>query len=171
MTLRTAPLQALWAPVLAALLGGCSTLPFFSGKPDDGSAAPREPEVALYEFEVDAPSDRLRTLLLEYTDLARFQKAPKSEAIAGPELDRLAIAAPAQARALLETEGYFDAEVKIEKGTGSAGLPHLKLSVVPGPRVRVQSVAIESTAALAARTPTRDQPWTSSAASRARRAR
>ena len=160
MTFCTAPLKALWLPVLAALLGGCSTLPFFAHKEDEGSAAPREPEVALYEFEVDAPSDRLRTLLLEYMDLARFQKAPESEAISGPELDRLAIAAPAQARALLETEGYFDAEVKIEKDAGNAGLPHLKLSVVPGPRVRVQSVAIESTAPLAPRTPTRDQPWT-----------
>ena len=65
MTFRTAPLKALWVPVLAALLGGCSTLPFFSDKQDEGSAAPREPEVALYEFEVDAPSERLRALLLE----------------------------------------------------------------------------------------------------------
>ena len=57
-----------------------------------------------------------------------------------PEIDRLAIAAPAQARALLETEGYFDAEVKVEQSPGAGDLPHIKLTVVPGPRVRVKSV-------------------------------
>lgn len=159
MTIGTALLRALWVGFLAALLGGCSTLfPFLADK-DEDAAAPREPEVALYEFEVDAPFERLRDLLNEYMDLARFQKAPKSDAISGPEIDRLAIAAPTQARALLETEGYFDAEVKIEQSPGSAGLPRLKLTVVPGPRVRVQSVAIDSTAPLAPRTPTRDEPW------------
>ena len=159
MTLRAAPLRALWWSTLAVLLGGCSSLPFFSDKADADASPQREPEVALYEFEVEAPSP-LRKLLLEYLDLARFQKAPKSEAIAGPELDRLAAAAPAQARALLETEGYFDASVKIAQAPASSGLPRLVLTVVPGPRVTVGSVAIESTAALAPRTPTRDEPWT-----------
>ncbi|MGZ5239724.1 MAG: autotransporter assembly complex protein TamA [Caldimonas sp.] len=159
MTLRAAPLRALWGPALAALLGGCSSLPFFSDTADADAAAPREPEVALYEFEVDAPSP-LRQLLLEYLDLARFQKAPKSEGIAGPELDRLAAAAPAQARALLETEGYFDPQVTIAPAAAGAGLPRLVMKVVPGPRVTVRSVAIDSTAPLAPRTPTRDEPWT-----------
>ena len=159
MTLRAAPLRALWGLTTAALLGGCSSLPFFTDKDPADAGAPREPEVALYEFDVEAPSP-LRKLLLDYLDLARFQKAPKSEAIAGPELDRLAAAAPAQARALLETEGYFDASVKIAQSAGGAGLPRLVLTVVPGPRVTVGSVAIESTAALAPRTPTREEPWT-----------
>jgi translocation and assembly module TamA len=158
MTIVTALPRALWIGLLGMLLGGCSSLPFF--KDDAEPAEPREPEIALYEFEVDAPSERLSTLLLEYMDLARFQKAPKSDAISGPEIDRLALAAPAQARVLLETEGYFEADVKIEQTVGAAGLPHLKLTVVPGPRVRVQSVALDSTVPLAPRTPTREEPWT-----------
>ena len=159
MTLRTAPLRALWWSTLAMLLGGCSSLPFFSNKDEAAAAAPREPEVALYEFEVDAPSP-LRALLLEYMDLARFQKAPRSEAIGGPEIDRLVAAAPAQARALLETEGYFDSTVTIAQAPAAAALPRIVMTVVPGPRVTVQSVAIESTAPLAPRKPTRDEPWT-----------
>ena len=123
MTIVTALPRALWIGLLGVLLGGCSSLPFF--KDDAEPTEPREPEIAIYEFEVDAPSERLRDLLLEHMDLARFQKAPKADAISGPEIDRLAIAAPAQARVLLETEGYFDADVKIEQAPGAAGLPHL----------------------------------------------
>ena len=141
------------------LLGGCSSLPFFSNKDEAAAATPREPEVALYELEVDAPP-ALRTLLLEYLDLARFQKAPKSEGIAGTELDRLVAAAPAQARGLLETEGYFDSTVKIAQTPASTGgLPRIVMTVVSGPRVSVQSVSIASTAPLAPRVPTRDEPW------------
>ena len=158
MTRLTALSRALWMVMAAVLLGGCSSLPFFKSD-DEKTEPPREPEVTLYEFEVDTSSDRARTLLLEYMDLARFQKAPKADAISGPEIDRLAIAAPAQARALLETEGYFDPEVKIEQKPGAAGLPHIKLTVVPGPRVRVRSVDLASTVPLAPREATRDEPW------------
>ena len=158
MTIVTALPRALWIGLLGVLLGGCSSLPFF--KDDAEPTEPREPEIALYEFEVDAPSERVRDLLAEYMDLARFQKAPKADAISGPEIDRLAAVAPAQARVLLETEGYFDADVKIAQTVGASGLPHLKLTVVPGPRVRVQSIALDSAAPLAPRTPTRDEPWT-----------
>ena len=150
----------LLAALFAALLGGCSSLPFLSKHEGDDTAAakPREPEVKLYDLDVIAPS-ALRTLLLEYLDLARFQNAPKSEAIAGPELDRLAVAAPAQARALLETEGYFDADVTVAQSTGAAGVPRIVINVVPGARVMVASVAIAASSPLARRTPTRDEPW------------
>jgi translocation and assembly module TamA len=157
MTVLTALARALWIGSLAVLLGGCASLQFW--KDEEEPAAPREPEIALYELEVESSSDRVRELLLEYLDLARFQKAPKSDAISGPEIDRLAIAAPAQARALLETEGYFDADVKVEQSPGADGLPRIKLTVVPGPRVRVKSVDLESTAPLAPHPPTREEPW------------
>jgi translocation and assembly module TamA len=159
MSFGAAPVRALAVLTVAAFLGGCSSLPFQS-KSDtaDASTPPREPEIALYEFEVDAPAP-LRALLLDYLDLARFQKAPKSDAISGPELDRLAAVAPAQAGALLETEGYFDAEVSVAKSSGNVALPRLTMTVVPGPRVTVTSVSLESTTPLARRTPTRDEPW------------
>jgi translocation and assembly module TamA len=160
MRLDEAPLRALSIGLLAALLCACSSLPSVSKNEDAQAAAkPREPEVKLYDLEIEAPAP-LRAMLLEYLDLARFQKAPPSEAIAGPELDRLAVAAPAQARTLLETEGYFNADVKIAQSSGNAGLPRLVLSVVPGPLVIVSSVAIAASAPLAERTPTRDEPWT-----------
>jgi translocation and assembly module TamA len=160
MRLRAAPMRALSVGLLVALLAGCSSLPFLSKKDDtDAAARPSEPEVKLYDLEIEAPAP-LRAMLLEYLDLSRFQKAPKSKAIAGLELDRLAAAAPAQSRTLLETEGYFNADVKIAKSGGSDGLPRLVLSVVPGPRVIVRSVAIAASAPLAARSPTRDEPRT-----------
>jgi translocation and assembly module TamA len=162
MTWRAALHRALWGSVVAMLLGGCSSLPFFS-KADDAAAAgkPREPEVALYEFDVDAPRP-LRAMLLTYLDVARFQKAPKSDAVAGAELDRLAAAAPAQARALLETEGYFDARVTIvqaPRASDASTLPRLTMTVVPGPQVTVKNVTIESTAPLAPHIATREDPY------------
>ncbi len=160
MTVAAAPLRALAAVSAALLLSACSSLPFFSDKGDaDADAKPREPEVKLYDLEVEAPAP-LRTLLLAYLDLARFQNAPKSEAISGPELDRLAAATPAQARTLLETEGYFDADVKIAQSSGANGLPRLVLTVVPGPRIAVKSVSIAASTPLAPRLATRDEPWT-----------
>ena len=100
------------------------------------AAAPK-----VYQLEIDAP-DALRTLLAAYLDLARFQSAAEADTITPAELDRLIAAAPAQARALLETEGYFAARVTVERtGTGlDAGpktLPQVRLRVTPGPRVTV----------------------------------
>ena len=162
MTFDAAPLRALGRLVLAALLlatlCGCSSLPFFRDKTDEAVAgrAP-EPEVALFDFEVEAPSP-LKKLLIDYLDLSRFRTAPKSEAITDIELDRLALAAPAQARSLLETEGYFDAAVKITRSAGTGGLTRLTMTVIPGPRVVVKSVQLDTTTPLADRRPTREQP-------------
>ncbi|MEO9068230.1 MAG: BamA/TamA family outer membrane protein [Caldimonas sp.] len=149
---------------MAMALGGCASVPFF-GNQDDAAAATAktdaadEQKIALYEFDVEAPSP-LRQLLLDFLDLARFQKAPKSDAISGPELDRLVAAAPAQAKALLETEGYFDAEVTVAQTLGASGTPRIVLSAVPGPRVTIDKVTIDATTPLAARTPTRQDSRT-----------
>ncbi len=160
MTSSAAPARVLSMLLMVALLGGCSSLPFL--RDDAGNAgvaaAPAEPRIALYELEVRAPGP-LRRLLRDYLDLSRFQNAPASEAITPAELERLAAAAPAQARGLLETEGYFDAAVTVTRSEGAGGLARLVIDVVPGPRVTVRSVAIDSTAPLAARLPTRDEPW------------
>jgi len=156
MRVRAASARMLSMLMLVSLLGGCASLPFFGKDGDAGARA--EPQVPLYELEVRAP-DPLRRLLLDYLDLARFRNAPASEAITAAELERLAAAAPAQARLLLETEGYFDADVKVARSDGGAGLPRIEVDVVPGPRVVVRSVAIDSAAPLAPRTPTRDEPW------------
>ena len=144
------------------LLGGCSSLPFLGDRDDDDAAADEpkpEPRITLYELEVKAP-EPVRTLLLDYLDLSRFRKVPQSEAISEAELARLAAAAPAQARALLDTEGYFDAAVQVAQSSGAGGLPQLTMTVAPGPRVVVGSVTFASTAPLAPRPPTRAQAST-----------
>jgi translocation and assembly module TamA len=154
MTLRAAPLRALWWCWLTLVLGGCANLPFFNDKTEEATG---EPLVAQYELEVDA-SEPLQKLLLDYLDISRFRNAPRSDAVTSAELDRLAGAAPAQARAALG-EGYFSANVTIPRSDGSAGLPRLTMHVVPGPRVVVSRVAINAAEPLAPRMPSPEEPW------------
>ncbi|MEY2892765.1 MAG: hypothetical protein RJA98_2673 [Pseudomonadota bacterium] len=102
----------------------------------------------VYRLNINAP-DELATLLRTHLDLARFQSVPAADAITPTELDRLALAAPAQARGLLETEGYFDADVAISRGSaGADGLPTLTMTVQPGPRTTVQGVNLLTEGAL-----------------------
>ena len=148
-------LRAALAAVAAVLLTGCANLPFGSGGlGGEGASAPAGaasavPAPAEYRFEVRAP-EPLRALLLNYLDLARFQGAPATERITEAELERLLRAAPAQARALLETEGYFNAEVGAERAGSEAGAPLLRVAVNPGPRATVHDVGIEATGELQA---------------------
>ena len=74
-----APVRVLILLAATVLLGGCANLPFFGHHGDNAkdSAAPAEPQAPLYELEVHAPAP-LRTLLLDYLDLSRFQNAPAS---------------------------------------------------------------------------------------------
>ena len=77
-----------------------------------GAAEPRPQLRACTSSRSRRPAP-LKKLLLDYLDLSRFQtRAARPTRITGAELDRLVAAAPAQARALLETEGYFDADVR-----------------------------------------------------------
>jgi len=153
---RATLLHAFACSLLLLALAGCSSLPFFGNKDDNGEKS--EPLVAQFDIQVDAPAP-LKTLLLEYLDVSRFQNAPRSEAVTSSELDRLAAGVPAQAKTLLETEGYFSAEVTIARSDPPGALPLLKIVVMPGPRVEVARVAIESTAPLAPHQPSREEPW------------
>ena len=151
-------LRAFAFSLVSLALGGCASLPFFGGDKED-AAEEREPLVAQYDVEVEAPKP-LERLLLEYLDVSRFQKAPRSEAGTSSELDRLAAGVPAQAKTLLETEGYFNAEVTIARSDPPGALPLLRIVVVPGPRVEVARVAIDSAAPLAPHPRSREEPWT-----------
>ena len=131
------------ALLLAGLLCGCAAL---QGEHEPGAdaaapaaAAASSPARAPYRVEVIAP-EQLRALLIDYLDLARFQNAPDTEAIDAGELARLAAAAPAQARTLLETEGYFAAQVQATRLTGSDGQPVVRVLVDPGPRSVITQV-------------------------------
>jgi translocation and assembly module TamA len=148
------------AGIVASLaLGACALFP--DGKTQDGaagdkpgaeSAAAPSPAAssaeANYRLEVDAPGP-LKKFLLTYLDLARFQTAAQSESVTPDELVRLANAAPAQARSLLETEGYFSAQAAVERSVSDEGLPVISLAVTPGPRTTVGSVQVRTEGALA----------------------
>jgi translocation and assembly module TamA len=132
--------QAAAALLLATALAGCSSLPFLSKKSDD--AGPSTPERAVYELQVEAPGD-LRRLLSTYLDLARFQSAPETDSITSVELDRLIAASPAQARSLLETEGYFNADVRVTRATTATGATLVRVGVVPGPRATIEKWSVD----------------------------
>jgi translocation and assembly module TamA len=144
-------LRAALAAVAVLALSGCANLPFLSGRagPEaaaDGASAPAMRDI--YRLEVQAPGP-LRKLLLNHLDLSRFQSAPVLDAIDDVEIERLMRAAPAQARGLLETEGFFNAEVtaaRVGTATGPEGteLPLLRVVVEPGPQASVVSVSIEA---------------------------
>jgi translocation and assembly module TamA len=131
------------------LLAGCSSLSFLTPPPAEmqgpaaAASAPINSDRAEYRIDVQAP-DALRGMLQNYLDLARFQDAPATEGINAAELERLVRAAPAQARGLLETEGYFNADVKVTREDGPNGLPLLRVVVNPGPRTTVTSFRIDA---------------------------
>ena len=141
-----------FAALFAATLSGCASFDF----PDLNRATRAVAStlgrgdalsVAAFEFDVQAP-ERLRKLLLNHLDLARFQTAPAAENITTSELDRLMRAAPAQARALLETEGYFNATVAVERVPNAGRLPKLNMTVATGPGTTVAAVELNATGAL-----------------------
>lgn len=100
------------------------------------ASAASAPSTVSYRVDVQAP-DELRQLLLTHLDLARFQNAPQADGITNDELIRLAAASPAQARTLLETEGYFGPQVSVKRDDPPDQTPLITLSVTPGPRTTV----------------------------------
>jgi translocation and assembly module TamA len=143
---RAAARAAVMATVAAAFgLAGCANLVFLAPKPPEepAAAAPADPDRAVYETDIVAP-EPVRPLLRNYLDLARFQNAPATEGITASELDRLIAAVPAQARTLLETEGYFDARVQASRVDSTKGLPQVRVQVSLGPRTLVESLSVEA---------------------------
>ena len=99
---------------------------------------------AAYEvtfFAPDVPA-ALRAILTRYADVSRF--ADQAD-VTNAEITRLVEIAPEQLRKLLATEGYFNADIRIETtGLQDANPAQRKVTVIiaPGPRTRVASVAI-----------------------------
>ena len=139
MRLRAALHLALWS-VFAVALGGCGSLPFMRDK-DEGEAvqAKREPQ---FRLDIDAPAD-LRRLLQQHLDLARLQFAAEADALTRGEIDRLIGAASAQALSLLQTEGFFNPQIKVERVDDNGTLPLLRMSVLPGPRTAIHGLTFE----------------------------
>lgn len=139
---RATPLFVLMASLL--LLGGCGALSsLMPGKKDDDTAAkPGATDAPVaYAIDVQAPKP-LKTLLVNYLDLARFQALQGDDRVNLADLNRLVQATPAQARSLLETEGYFNATVKARRDGEQNGLPLVVVEVDPGPRTTVTDLQI-----------------------------
>lgn len=133
--------------VAVALVSGCAAI-------DKAIDRPGKPLPAV-RLEVDAPDD-IEKLLETHLDLARLSAVAPGAAVPEAELTRLIAAAPAQARSLLETEGYFRAEIHLERRPGTP--PSVHMTVRPGPRVHVQDVRIEVRGPLAEAT-ARAEPY------------
>jgi translocation and assembly module TamA len=160
--------------VLMGLPGGLIAAPASPSAPIAPTAGSPEEEdsdsrLVTWTLDIDAPEE-LRPLLLQYLDLARFQRHGDDRITRG-ELNRLVAATPAQTRSLLETEGYFRANVHVEAtvdpGLGSQiDLGPLRrwleqidvinplkqtritpmrvdIRIDPGPRVQISAVDIE----------------------------
>jgi translocation and assembly module TamA len=128
---RAADRWAVW--LLAVVLTGCA-LPKREEKPP-----PEKPRAAV-RVEVQAPRELAR-LLETNLDVARLPAPTTGPPMTESELARLVAAAPAQARELLETEGYFNAEVAVERLPGDT--PAVRIRVEPGPRAQVKNLRIE----------------------------
>ncbi len=141
--------RALLALLLVAVLSGCATKPPAPASPPPG-AAPDIPAdaPAVYSLDIRVENDgdgRLRALLQQHLDIARYRAS--EAALSRVELARLAAAAPAQAQALLETEGFFNATADVARDADDA--TRLRLTVTPGPQAKVARVELEFSEGLA----------------------
>jgi translocation and assembly module TamA len=111
---------------------------------------------------VDAPAP-LRALLEKNLDLAHLQQLRADEGLDDSEWARLIGAAPAQARELLQTEGYFSPQVTVRRegqGQGqsqdqvpapSGATPQVRVAVVPGPQASVTRLRVDTEGELSRR--------------------
>lgn len=140
-----------WAHLAALLmalgLSGCASL---GGMLSPGPAAPPlSPEAAASaaqaaarrpQLEIEADS-ALKPVLLRSLDLARAVASPEADTINDLEWARLIAVAPEQAQQALQTEGLFEAQVRVERLSESP--LRLKLIVTPGEPVRVGRLTLE----------------------------
>jgi translocation and assembly module TamA len=129
------------------LLGGCASMPWSgaAARPDAPAAeAGVPPGPPAVRVEIDAPPP-LRALLERHLDLVRLGALVRGNMVDATEWSRLIEATPAQVRALLETEGFFEPQVDIERGPKTdAGLPaSVRVVVSPGARSKVERLTLE----------------------------
>ncbi|MDE1948070.1 MAG: BamA/TamA family outer membrane protein [Burkholderiales bacterium] len=125
-----------WAAALFAfLLAGCAAL-----KEKDAPA----PQAAPTSLEVTGGSPALQQLLERFLDVARVGALAGSETIDDLEWSRMIQAAPAQARELLQTEGYFSPRIEVADETRpGAAQRRVRLNLDPGPRAEISRVTFE----------------------------
>ena len=145
------------ALLLAALLSACATR---QPGPDATPAAPAasaatdgDSDGQAYRLDIrvdEDPGGALSTLLNQHLDLARYRAS--SAALNRSELARLIAATPAQAQSLLETEGFFNAQVQARRAddADSGEEARVRVDVNAGPRTRVAELQLDFQEGLAA---------------------
>ncbi|HET7774425.1 MAG TPA: BamA/TamA family outer membrane protein [Burkholderiaceae bacterium] len=123
------------AAPLAILLTATAPLSPVALAQDTPAATVTPPKRVPGQVEIDAPSE-LRDLLNRHLDVVRLLQAGAPGDL---EFNRLLLAAPAQVRALLETEGYFAPVIEVSRASGDTPA---RIKVLPGPRVQVGAVQI-----------------------------
>ena len=106
------------------------------------------------QLQVDAPGP-LKALLEQNLDVARLSAMHVDETLDDTEWARLVAATPAQARELLQTEGYFEATVQVQREPGIP--PRVMVRVQPGPRIEVDSMTLAFDGPLAERIAAKDK--------------
>jgi len=93
--------------------------------------------------DIEAP-EALKALLERHLDVVRLGRLARDE-VDEAEWSRLIDAAPAQARELLQTEGYFNARVVLQRQPRrTAGAPdRVRMTVQTGPRARISRLNFE----------------------------
>ncbi|WP_293995343.1 autotransporter assembly complex protein TamA [Sphaerotilus sp.] len=143
---RTAPLRpAVLVLVLVLAAMATPVMAQVAAQPAAPAASAPEDDTdtrdVTWTLDITAPPE-LRALLARYLDLSRYLATPDTARVPRGELMRLRQAAPAQARALLETEGYFNAKVSTQARDGGSVIA-LTLRVEPGPVTRVAQSRLE----------------------------
>lgn len=90
-----------------------------------------------YEVDIEAPAD-IKSVLSEHLDIVRSRG---SERMSAEQLSRLIEATPAEASALLETEGYFTPRILMDYQK-EQGAPRVHILVEPGEPVRISQVEV-----------------------------
>ena len=144
-------LQAGLLLLAAVLAGGCASLTGdgAANTTTASDATTRRPARPEFQLVVEAPAP-LQALLLRHLDLARLQQLPDDERLGNAEFNRLVAAVPAQARELLQTEGYFDAQVRVQRedervpdGRRTAVPGVVRVQVTPGTPTRVAALQLQ----------------------------
>lgn len=138
--------------LMAAALGAAA--PALRAQPSTDPTEDTPATAMRWRLKVLAPGD-LQALLERHLDLARYAEAngnadqkTTQATISRGELSRLVAATPSQARELLQTEGYFNAQVNATLGPGNDN-PEVLVQVEPGPRAVIQAVQIDVAGSLA----------------------
>ncbi|RYF79575.1 MAG: outer membrane protein assembly factor [Comamonadaceae bacterium] len=135
---------------LLTLLQGCSLLPGRESADEEATASAVQGDAPAtaddrhgFTVEVRAEDDDVRELLEKHLEIQRYRQLDDLEL---PEVSRLMVAAEANARNLLATQGYFTPELTLEliDTPQNRRAPHqVRITVQPGQRTQVEAVQVD----------------------------